>query len=418
MIALVDCNNFYVSCERVFRPELEGRPVVVLSNNDGCIISRSNEAKALGIAMGVPLFKIRTIIEKQKVEVFSSNYTLYGDMSARVMQTLAAFSPEVECYSIDEAFVSLPDTGNNTDRGREIKETVGRWTGIPVSVGIGPTKTIAKLAAGIAKKSGKARGVLDLAGSSYYDHALEITPVGDIWGIGRRISDKLNKSGIVTALQLRDMDDKWILRHFNINVLRTVLELRGEVCLELEPCPEAKKSITVSRSFGKPISSFEDLQGALAQFVARAAEKMRQEKLATSAINVFLSTNRFNEQYYANVAVAGFETPSSDTGEILEQSLKLLARIYQPGLQYVKTGITLLELSDAACCQRSLFDERDRERSARLMAAIDSLNRSSVKNIRWASEKLSDNWKSNAGHKSRAYTTNWDELPLVAVEKW
>lgn len=413
MLALVDCNNFYASCERVFRPDLIGKPIVVLSNNDGCIVARSNEAKALGIAMGTPLFKVRDIVKSQGVVVFSSNYTLYGDMSARVMQTLANFSPEVECYSIDEAFIEMPESSNRTAYGHEIKRTIAKWTGIPVSVGIGPTKTIAKLAAEIAKKSVKAAGVLDLANSPWYDKALDMTAVGDIWGIGRRISEKLNKSGIITALQLRDMDDKWILRHFNINTLKTVHELRGEPCYTLESEPQPRKSITVSRSFGKPVSELADLEAALTTFAVRAAEKLRSDKLAANTVNVIISTNRFKEDRYFNSSSATFDTATADSSEIINRSLSLLRSIFVPGCQYVKTGILLSGLVQSTAVQYSMFDNIDRDRSARLMNTIDKLNRFSSKNIRWATENLSDQWQANATNRSQSYTTKWDDLPTV-----
>ncbi len=413
MLALVDCNNFYVSCERVFRPDLATRPVVVLSNNDGCIVARSNEVKALGVAMGTPLFKARNIIERYGVEVFSSNYTLYGDMSARVMQTLSKFSPEVECYSIDEAFIELPNITDNTAYGREIKQTISQWTGIPVSVGIGPTKTIAKLAAEIAKKSQKANGVLDLANSPYYDRALDMTEVGDIWGIGRRISARLNKSGIFTALQLRDMDDKWLQKHFNITTLKTVHELRGEPCFTLESEPQPRKSITVSRSFGKPVTELSDLEAALTTFAARAAEKLRSDKLSASVVNVILSTNRFKEDRYFNSSSAAFETATTDSSEIISRSLALLRNIFIPNQQYIKTGILLSGLSDSKMIQKSMFDTIDRERSARLMSVIDKLNHNSKKNIRWATENISSQWQSNSANRSQLYTTCWDDLLMV-----
>ena len=410
MIALIDCNNFYVSCERVFRPDLQNRPVVVLSNNDGCIVARSNEVKAMGIAMGTPLFKVRNLIKNAGIAVFSSNYALYGDMSQRVMQTLSNFSPEIEVYSIDEAFITLDSNQDIARHSRTIKETVLKWTGIPVSVGIGPTKTIAKVAANIAKKSLKADGVLNLTDSPYYDLALDKTPVGDIWGIGRRISEKLNKAGIFTALQLRDMDDKWILRRFNIMTLRTVHELRGQSCFEMETVPPARKSIAVSRTFGKPVSDLDSLSAAVSRFAARAGEKLRAENQAAGMISVMVTTNRFKEDRYYNSATSEFETATCNTSEIIARANLILESIYCDGRDYAKAGVLLSALVPADKIQGSLFDSVDRDKSARLMKVIDKINSRSKHSINFASETLNNQWHSNTQHKSGRYTTNWDEI--------
>ncbi len=415
MIALVDCNNFYVSCERVFRPDLQNRPVVVLSNNDGCIVARSNEIKAMGIAMGTPLFKVRSLIYQAGVSVFSSNYALYGNMSQRVMHTLSHFSPEVEVYSIDEAFITLLDSANNSSICREIQETVMKWTGIPVSIGIGPTKTIAKVAANIAKKSSKANGVLDLANSPYYDQALEQTRVEDIWGIGRRISAKLNKSGIFTALQLRDMDDKWILNRFNIMTLRTVHELRGLSCFEIDTIPPARKSIAVSRTFGKPVNNLESLSAAVSRFAARAGEKLRAGNQAAGLISVMVTTNRFKEDRYYDSATTEFETSTCDSAEIITEANRILKPIYCEGKEYVKAGVLLSALIPADKVQGTLFDEMDRDKSSRLMKVIDKINSRSRHSINFASETLDDKWQSNTQYKSGRYTTNWDEIIKIHV---
>ena len=411
MLALVDCNNFYVSCERVFRPDLNGRPVVVLSNNDGCIVARSNEVKALGVAMGTPLFKVKELIKAHNIQVFSSNYALYGDMSARVMQTLSHFSPEIECYSIDEAFISMGNSRtDNTAYSKEIKETILRWTGIPVSIGIGPTKTIAKVAANIAKKSAKADGVLDLTDSPYYETALERTAVEDVWGIGRRIKERLNRAGVFNALQLRDMPDKWILDRFSVMTLRTVQELRGQRCFDIESWPQPRKSVTVSRSFGHPVDTLEDLSAALSTFTARAAEKLRQDNLAAGIVNVFISTNRFQEDRYFNSSSFEFPVSTSDTNEIICQSQRLLKSIYQMDRKYVKAGIILSALTDARFVQHNFFDTIDRDKSSRLMKVIDKLNSSCHKNIKWGTENLSSSWQSNAASRSQSYTTEWSQI--------
>lgn len=414
IFALVDCNNFYASCERVFAPSLEGKPIVVLSNNDGCIVARSNEAKALGVGMGVPFFKAVPLIEKNKVEVFSSNYTLYADMSGRVMETLSQFTPDIEIYSIDEAFLNLFGIQENlTNYGRTIQNTTKQWTGIPVSVGIARTKTLAKVANRSAKQSSRAGGVLDLSDSPWLDRALSQVDVQDVWGVGCRIAKKLRRVGIVTALQLRDANIDWIQKTFSIQTVRTVLELRGESCFELEESPPLKKGITVSRGFGQKITELEDLKQATAGFVARAAEKLRSEHLVAGAIMVFAMTSRFIEKRYYNRYCSEFEIATDDTQELLSATMGAVEKLYRSGYEYKKSGVMLINLLPRDRVQGNLFDMRDRNRSKKLMETLDVINRRNPAGIHWAAEGTKRPWRTKFNRKSKKFTTHWDELPNV-----
>ena len=411
IFALVDCNNFYASCERVFDPSLEDRPVVVLSNNDGCIVARSNEAKTLGIGMGTPYFKALPILEKHDVQVFSSNYSLYADMSNRVMETLSQFTPEMEVYSIDEAFLNLAGIpGDLTDYGRRIRKTVKQWTGIPVSIGIAKTKTLAKVAGRIAKKSEKADGVLDLTDSPWLDKALSQVEVGDVWGIGRKISQKLHKVGVLTALQLRDTDIDWIKSTFSIEVVRTVRELRGQCCYELEESPPPKKGITVSRSFGQNITDINHLQEATAVYVARAAEKLRSEGLAAGVMTVFAMTSRFVEKRYYNRHITTFEVATNDTQELLATAMTSIKKLYRSGYEYKKSGVMLMGLVPRDKVQGNLFYIRDRKRSGRLMETLDVINKRNPAGIHWAVEGIEQPWRTKFNRKSKKFTTDWKEL--------
>ncbi len=411
IFALVDCNNFYASCERVFNPRLEGRAVVVLSNNDGCVVARSNEAKALGIGMGVPAFKVKGIIEENGVEVFSSNYALYADMSHRVMQTLSAFTPDMEIYSIDEAFLSL--AGFNcclTDYALKIKETVKKWTGIPVTVGAAATKTLAKIANGIAKKSDRANGVVDLTRSTCLQKALAETRVEKVWGVGYRTAIKLKNSGIRTALDLRDADISWIRQKLGVVGVRTVYELRGISCYPLELNPPVKKSITVSRSFGKPVAEIEELKEATASYASRAGEKLRQEGLAAGVMTVFVTTSRFIEKSYFNSHTVEFPTATSDTIELVRSACRCIDQLYRRGCLFKKSGIILGGLISERHIQKNLFDTVDRERSHRLMRAVDAVNSASNGPLIWAAEGLARPWKVKFNRRSHRYTTRWGEL--------
>ncbi|MEP7338572.1 MAG: Y-family DNA polymerase [Acidobacteriota bacterium] len=419
-VVMADCNNFYVSCERVFDPKLIGKPVVVLSNNDGCTIARSNEAKALGIKMGAPYFEIRGLAQRHGVIVRSSNYELYGDLSARVMDSLSDFSPEVEVYSIDEAFLELKTSRGRsfTDIGREMRERVLRHTGIPVSVGIAPTKTLAKVANHFAKRSEKAAGVLDLTPKRYQDIALKRLPVEEVWGVGRRYTAMLNASGISTALALRNADDRWIQKRMSIVGLRTVHELRGQPCLPIETTVPAKKMITCSRTFGGPTESLQEVRAAVAHFTSRAAEKLRRQKLAAGNLTVFLSTDHFKTDapQYSNSATLSVAPKSDCTMELTALAMKALERIFRVGFGIRKAGVTLAALDPAESLTRRLWDDAQYEHRRALMAAMDRVNgrfgRDVVRCGLYVSEGV---WRTRAEMLSPAYTTRWEDVCRVAA---
>ncbi|MBN1902493.1 Y-family DNA polymerase, partial [Candidatus Sumerlaeota bacterium] len=348
IFALVDCNNFYASCERVFNPRFEGKPVVVLSNNDGCVIARSEEAKAIGVKMGQPAFQSEGLFKKHGVLVFSSNYSLYGDMSDRVMETLEQFTSDIEVYSIDEAFLALPYDASEeiTNHARDIRQTVKKWTGIPVSIGIGSTKTLAKIASKIGKKNPSLKGVFNIAEHERMDEILGKFPVGDIWGVGPRYEAFLKKHGINTALQLKNSSDAWVKKHMSVMGLRTVMELRGVPCFSLEEMPVPKKGIMSSRSFGRPVESLDELKEALASYTACAAEKLRSQNSAASILHVFLMTNRFkkNEPQYYSSSTTVLPIPSSYTPEMIRFAQEQLEKIYKSGYRYKKIGVFLAEI--------------------------------------------------------------------------
>jgi DNA polymerase V len=410
MIALVDCNNFYVSCERVFNPRLEGKPVVVLSNNDGCVVARSNEVKALGVSMGTPLFELRPLIQQHGIEVFSSNYALYGDLSRRVMEVLGMFTPNVEVYSIDEAFLSL--AGQSCELvAHHLRLMVKQWTGIPVSVGVATTKTLAKIANHQAKRQGGVCVLNDPA------PVLAQLPVSEVWGIGRRLTQRLAAQGITTALHLREADLALIRQLLGIVGVRTVLELRGVACLPLELCPPPRKSCCVSRGFGRPVESLGELKEAIACYGARAAAKLRRDGRVAQTMQVFITANRFRPQepQYANSKTLVLPYPTNDTSMIVRAALGATERLYQPGYSYHKAGVMLLDLSDGAIAQGSLFvDDSQRERSWRLMEAIDRLNhRFGAGTVRWAAEGLQQGWGMRGEWRSPRFTTRWDELVVA-----
>lgn len=416
IFALVDCNNFYASCERVFSPKLQGKPIVVLSNNDGCVVARSNEAKALGIGMGVPAFEVEDIMRKNGVEVFSSNYALYADMSSRVMETLSAFTPDIEVYSIDEAFLNLAGFNCSlTDYGRKIWRTVKQWTGMPVTIGIARTKTLAKIANRVAKKSAKANGVLDLTDSAYLDKVLAETPVEKVWTVGIRTALKLKGAGIKTALALRDVDIGWVRQKFGVVGVRTVYELRGISCYPLEQNPPVKKSIAVSRMFGKPVESVEELKEAIASYASRAGEKLRGQGLAAGVMTVYVTTSRFIENRYFNSHTVEFAVATSDTIELIRNACLCIDGLYRKGCAFKKCGIIFNALVPENQAQKALFDNVDRLKSQRLMRVIDSINTRLNSPLQWAAEGLGQSWKVKFKRRSCRYTTRWDELPEVAL---
>jgi DNA polymerase V len=418
-IALIDCNNFYVSCERVFNPKLMGRPVVVLSNNDGCVVARSNESKALGVEMGAPVFQMRDLVERHDVEILSSNYELYGDLSSRVMDSLSDFTPEMEVYSIDEAWLRFPVSKGEslTALGREIKRRVKRDTGIPVSVGFARTKTLAKIANYHAKRSMKpgVNGVLDLTGSPYLDVALERVPVADVWGVGYRYAAMLEKNGIKTALRLRDGDDEWIRKRMSVVGLRMVQELRGVPCFPLEIVPPAKKNITCSRSFGAATESLQEVRAALAFFTARAAEKLRRQNLVAGNLTVFISTDRFKDDpQYSGAATLNVAPKSDSTIEFLALAMKGLERVFRPGFKIRKAGVMLGSLELAVNTSRRLWDDESYEDHRRLMRAIDEINARYGRDTVTCGIYPSDGiWRTRFEKRSPRYTTEWDEIRLV-----
>lgn len=418
-IALVDCNNFYASCERVFSPRLKCKPIVVLSNNDGMIIARSNEAKALGIKMGEPLFKIKELINKYGVKVFSSNYTLYGDMSNRVMTTLEQFTPDVEIYSIDEAFLYFDGfhRKNMQEYCGDMQSTVYRWTGIPVSVGMAETKTLAKIANRIAKKNPKYGGALDIYGVGNKKEFLKATDVSDVWGVGRQYTKLLYRHNIKNAYELSLAKDKWVRKNMTVVGLRTVYELRGIPCIELEYSPPPKKAIVSSRSFGKKVTSVMDVKEAIGYFTSLAAEKMRRQKSACSLMTIFLRTNPFKKtpQYHNGVLVK-LPLPTDSTAELLSYADKGVEQIFREGFIYNKVGIMLAGFVPVDHSQLAMFETEDRAKMAVVTEMVDGLNdRMGPGSIFYASLGTVRNWKTRADMKSPRYTTNWNELPLVSA---
>ena len=419
ILALVDCNSFYASCEKVFVPALANRPVVVLSNNDGCVIARSAEAKAAGIPMGKPAFECRELFKRHNVAVFSSNYTLYGDLSARVMKTLARFTPSLEVYSIDEAFLDLTGMpGDVIGYSREIRDTVRRWTGIPVAVGLGPTKTLAKIANKLSKKEPGLNGVLDIGASPDPDALLERVPVEDVWGIGRRYAAMLERHGVTNARQFRDLPRDFVKKRMTVGGLHTLLELRGIPCIDLETVAPAKKSVAASRSFGKPVTTVEEMREALAVYVTRAAERMRHGRLVANGVTVWVQTNTFiaGEPQYANSAYAGLPFATAHTSEILKAALQVLERIFRKGYRYKKAGVMLSGLEPYGFRRLSLLDPPAAidPRRERLMAVLDKTNaRWGRDTLRLAACGTKQDWKMRQAKRSPRYTTAWLELPVV-----
>lgn len=428
VFALVDGNNFYVSCERVFNPRLEGRPVVVLSNNDGCVVARSSEARALDIGMGVPVFKVRDIIRRHKVAVLSSNYTLYGDMSQRMMAVIGQFSPRQEIYSIDESFVDLAGFRHLDLRayGEEMRRRVRSWVGIPTCVGIAPTKTLAKLANRCAKKRPEYDGVCDWSRlrPAQLEHLLSTFPAGDVWGIGHRWGAKLLAMGIRSARDLATADVALLRNRFGVVMERTARELGGISCMSLEEISADRKQIVSSRSFGRATRSLGDLEEAVTQYACRAAEKLRRQAGACSTLQVFLQTNSFNagEPQYHPVATVRLVTPSDDSLRLAGAALSGLRRIYRPGFRYVKAGVMFNEIQPAAVRQLQLFEENDAGGAARghigsrarLMAVMDRVNRRAGRGtLQIASAGTRNAWAMKRGQMTPAYTTQWKELPVA-----
>ncbi|SFM60545.1 DNA polymerase V [Ectothiorhodospira mobilis] len=418
LFALVDCNHFYAACERVFRPDLRHRPVVVLSNNDGCVVARSPEARALGIPMGVPVFQVRSLIRRHGVAVFSSNYALYADLSARVMQILEGLAPRVEVYSIDEAFLDLSGFGGRDLEGfgRELRETVGRWTGIPTCVGIAPTKTLSKLANALAKADAGAGGVMLLQDPRQREAALARMPVTAVWGVGRRLGARLQAAGIDTAGQLARAEPGWIRRRFSVVLERTVRELRGESCLDLDPGDEARQQVLCSRSFGERITCKGRMREAVSTYVARAAEKLRQDDRLARQVSVFIQTAlyREDEPRYARTATGALAEPSRDIRVLSRLALELLDGIWKEGHAYAKAGVLLADLHAPGTWQSDLFAPAgDTARSDELMRVMDRINGQGRGRVWLAGQGMQRPWAMRRAHLSPAYTTRWDALPRV-----
>ncbi|CAI1503429.1 DNA polymerase V subunit UmuC [Serratia quinivorans] len=421
MYALADVNSFYASCETLWRPDLRGRPVVVLSNNDGCVVARSKEAKLLGLKMGEPYFKIKRDFERAGGIAFSSNYELYADMSMRVMAVLEEMAPRVEIYSIDESFLDLTGVRNCIDLdkfGRQVRAKVLRDTGLTVGVGIAQTKTLAKLANYAAKKWDKTGGVVDLSNLERQRKLMALVPVAEIWGIGRRISKKLQVIGIETALQLADASTTMIRKHFSVVIERTVRELRGEPCLSLEEFAPTKQQIICSRSFGDRVTEYDQMHQAICMYASRAAEKLREEHQYCRYINAWVKTSPFsiNEEYYGNTASIKLSTPTQDTRDIIAAAIRCLDAIWQTGHRYQKAGVMLQDFYSQGVAQLNLFDEyQPRQNSGQLMAVLDHINKSGRAKVWFAGQGNQQAWSMKRELLSPAYTTRVADLPRARV---
>ena len=414
-LALVDCNSFYVSCERLFNPKIRKKPVVVLSNNDGCIISRSTEAKALGIKMGEPYFKAKDIIVKNKVEVFSSNYSLYGDLSRRVMRTLKRFNSAIEVYSIDEAFLDLSNFPDSEVEkvGKEIRETVLKWTGIPTSIGIAKTKTLSKVANHIAKK--KKSGVTSLIGIENIDPILEKVEINDVWGVGRQLTKFYHKNGIYNAKQLKNKSNTWVKKNSNVLGSRTAMELRGIPCIDIETTQSKRKSCVVSRSFGQRIEKYQELKEAVANYCLNASEKIRSESLIAKSITVFVRTSPFQSRfgYYSNSKTIDFAISTNNSIEIVKTALVALDSIFKNGYRYQKAGVMLTGLSNEDGSKNLFSSEKD-EKIKGLMKSIDNTNyRYGRSTLSLASAGVQKRWNMRREHSSKIDTADFYLLPTV-----
>ena len=416
MIALVDCNNFYASCERVFNPKIENKPVIVLSNNDGCVIARSNEAKALGIKMGEPAFKLKNLIEKYNINVFSTNFALYGDLSKRVMNIMSTEVEKMEIYSIDEAFLDFSDYASKK-RGLAIREKVKKWTGIPVSVGIAPTKVLAKVAGHIAKKHTKS-GVFIFDDEDLIRRALNFFKVEDLWGIGSNTAKKLKSVGIHTALQFRQCDSSWVKRNLSVNGVRLQKELFGEVCYPIETKIKRRKSICTARSFGSEINKLSKLKEVIGSHANTCATKLRKEKSCCTTVGVFLSTNPFKPQakQYNPYTVTQLHVPTNDSMEIVKVAIKALESIYRGDCIYKKAGVVVSRMVPQEQTQLSLFDSLDRGKRENINIAVDRVNSLMGKNkVHLAVQGNGRKWKIKQERLSPCYTTRFADILEVRI---
>jgi len=418
-IALVDCNSFYVSCERLFNPSIIKKPVIVLSSNDGCVISRSTEAKTLGIKMGEPYFKVEKIVKKNNIKIFSSNYSLYGDISRRVMKTLKQFSPQIEIYSIDEAFLNLSSIKdeNLIDHGNKIRNTVLKWTGIPTSIGIATTKTLSKAANLIAKK--EKSGVVNLINSKKIDNFLSEININDVWGVGRQLTKFYIKNGINTAYQLKNVHNNWIKKNTNVLGSRTAMELKGISCVSLEKNQEKRKNCCVSRSFGRKVIKLEELEESVTTHCLKAAEKIRLDNQITKRITVFIRTSPFQgkRNYYANSKDMDLPIGTNDSIELIKHALLALKCIYKKGYKYQKTGIILSGLNNVDIYKKNLFSPvNNEEKRKKLMKAIDYTN---IKYGRYAlsiaQAGIKKKWNIKRQYSSKIDTACFNILPIVKI---
>ena len=420
MFGLIDCNNFYASCERVFNPSLNRRPVVVLSNNDGCVIARSAEAKALGIPMGEPAYKLKALIEANQVVVFSSNYVLYGDMSHRVMTTVAQFAPDMEIYSIDEAFLLFDgfENINLKEYGEKIVRTTTRNTGIPVSLGIAPTKTLAKLANKFAKKYKDYKGVCVIDTDEKREKALKLTAVGDVWGIGRQYAKKLEYYSIHTAWDFTQRSKSWVRHTMGVVGERTWLELKGTPCVEMDKTT-TKKSICTSRSFGERLTELSPISEAVSNFAASCAEKLRKQHSLASVIMVFIQTNpnATNLPQHCKQVVLQLPVPTNDTTELINFALRGLKAIFAEGFQFKKAGVIVSELVPERPLQGDLFDTRNRDKFSRIMTVMDSLNASYGKQkVKIAAQGFDRKWRLKNEKLSPCYSTKLEDVLEIKAE--
>ena len=420
-IALVDVNNFYVSCERVFNPKLRNKPVVVLSNNDGCAVARSNEVKALGVPMGAPWFKFKDLAKQHGIIAYSSNYALYADMSNRVMSILRQFSPDQEVYSIDESFLDLTSFSSRdlVAYAQQIRQTILTWTGLPVCIGIGATKTLAKLANHCAKKRQLFNGVCNFNSMPPHevDQILSEIDVGEIWGVGRKLAPKLKALGFNTVLDLKQANPEVLRQNFSVVMEKTIRELNGIVCIELEEVTPPKQQILSSRSFGVPVTDLNGLSESISLYVSRAAEKLRRQKSFAGSLYVYIRTSPFKEHViqYSNGMTIKLPSPTDNTPKLVSIALWGLKQIYRPGHQYAKAGIMLGELVPATTIQQDLFSTIQPDtKSARLMQAMDLINRKMGKeSLKVASEGFKRPWKMKQENKSPSYTTSWSDILKV-----
>jgi len=417
MFALVDCNNFYASCEKIFNPKLKNKALVVLSNNDGCIIARSKEAKLLNIKMGDPIFKYQELIKKNIIHVFSSNFTLYGDMSQRVMKTLESFSFPMEIYSIDEAFlelnrVNIEDMQYLLNLAKNIKERVYKWTGIEVSIGIAKTKTLAKLASEIAKKNS---GFCVLTQKNDIKNILKKTPLDDIWGIGSKLKKRLYRIGLYSAYDLAIKDSDFIKKYLSVNVVKTALELNEVKCIEIDQVSVSKKSICTSRSFEKKIDNLKDLERAISSFITIAAKKLRDQNMHTNFLSVFIMTSfHSKDPFYSNSTQITLLNPTSYTPDLISYAKKGLKKIFKQGFLYKKAGVILSDFTDKNFSQMDFFSKLSNQNKDSLMEVIDKINKKSNKKaVFFAAEDFQKKYKSSSKLRSFKYTSSWDELLKV-----